>query len=351
MPASTSSRRPGRIYSYDVTGGCYVEGGHHSTGSGSVFARGALKKLWRPGLEEEQAVVGRHRGALRRRRRRLGHRGPRPRPPDLADRGRRRPLRRAVRRAGRPRGARAAHRRGPSRQPGRCPMSMPFYVPPEQVMKDRADFARKGIARGRSVIVRGLRQAASPSSPRTPRAPCTRCRRSTTASPSRRSGATTSSRACGSPASATPTCAATPTTAPTSRPGPSPTRMPRRSGPSSPRSPSPSRSRSSSPRSGSTADSDQIFRLTYDGSVADEQGFVAMGGASEAAEERLGTGWRPGMTLGEVLRLAVDVLGAGENGERRALGRGPARGRRARPRPSAPLVPAHRRSAAHPSAR
>jgi proteasome beta subunit len=46
----------GRIYSYDVTGGCYVEAGHHSTGSGSVFARGALKKLWRPGLEEQQAV-------------------------------------------------------------------------------------------------------------------------------------------------------------------------------------------------------------------------------------------------------------------------------------------------------
>ena len=32
-------------------------------------------------------------------------------------------------------------------------MSMPFYVAPEQQMKDRADFARKGISRGRSVIV------------------------------------------------------------------------------------------------------------------------------------------------------------------------------------------------------
>jgi proteasome alpha subunit len=32
-------------------------------------------------------------------------------------------------------------------------MSMPFYVSPEQVMKDRADYARKGIARGRSVVV------------------------------------------------------------------------------------------------------------------------------------------------------------------------------------------------------
>jgi proteasome alpha subunit len=29
---------------------------------------------------------------------------------------------------------------------------MPFYVPPEQMMKDRADYARKGIARGRSLI-------------------------------------------------------------------------------------------------------------------------------------------------------------------------------------------------------
>jgi proteasome alpha subunit len=32
-------------------------------------------------------------------------------------------------------------------------MSMPFYVSPEQMMKDRADFARKNIARGRPVVV------------------------------------------------------------------------------------------------------------------------------------------------------------------------------------------------------
>ena len=32
-------------------------------------------------------------------------------------------------------------------------MSMPMYVPPEQLIKDRADFARKGIARGRSIAV------------------------------------------------------------------------------------------------------------------------------------------------------------------------------------------------------
>ena len=32
-------------------------------------------------------------------------------------------------------------------------MAMPYYVSPEQLMKDKADYARKGIARGKSVIV------------------------------------------------------------------------------------------------------------------------------------------------------------------------------------------------------
>ena len=31
-------------------------------------------------------------------------------------------------------------------------MTMPYYVAPEQVMKDRADYARKGIARGRAMV-------------------------------------------------------------------------------------------------------------------------------------------------------------------------------------------------------
>ena len=46
----------GRIFSYDVTGGCYPERDPHSIGSGSLFARGSLKKLWRPGLPENDAV-------------------------------------------------------------------------------------------------------------------------------------------------------------------------------------------------------------------------------------------------------------------------------------------------------
>ena len=46
----------GRIISYDVTGGRYEETAFHSVGSGSLFARGALKKLWRPGLDAATAV-------------------------------------------------------------------------------------------------------------------------------------------------------------------------------------------------------------------------------------------------------------------------------------------------------
>lgn len=34
-------------------------------------------------------------------------------------------------------------------------MTMPFYVPPEQLMKDRAEYARKGIARGKSLVAVG----------------------------------------------------------------------------------------------------------------------------------------------------------------------------------------------------
>ena len=50
------ARGGGRIFSYDVTGGCYEEHQHHSVGSGSLFARGALKKLWRADMSEDEAV-------------------------------------------------------------------------------------------------------------------------------------------------------------------------------------------------------------------------------------------------------------------------------------------------------
>jgi proteasome beta subunit len=50
-------RATGRIFSYDVTGGRYEERNHHSVGSGSVFARGSLKKRWRPDLDAAGAAA------------------------------------------------------------------------------------------------------------------------------------------------------------------------------------------------------------------------------------------------------------------------------------------------------
>ncbi|MGH3327056.1 MAG: proteasome subunit beta [Streptomycetales bacterium] len=47
----------GRIYSYDVTGGRYEEHSFHAVGSGALFARGSLKKLFRDDFSEEQAVT------------------------------------------------------------------------------------------------------------------------------------------------------------------------------------------------------------------------------------------------------------------------------------------------------
>lgn len=65
---------------------------------------------------------------------------------------------------------------------------------------------------------------------------------------------------------------------------------------------------------------DQIYRLSYDGSVADEHGWVVMGGQAERLAGLLGAGWRPGMTLAQALGLAVQVLGsAADDGEPRTL--------------------------------
>ncbi|MDF2747777.1 MAG: prcB [Propionibacteriaceae bacterium] len=47
----------GRIFSYDGTGGKYEEHAFFSVGSGSVFARGSLKKLYRPDLEAGEATM------------------------------------------------------------------------------------------------------------------------------------------------------------------------------------------------------------------------------------------------------------------------------------------------------
>jgi proteasome alpha subunit len=60
---------------------------------------------------------------------------------------------------------------------------------------------------------------------------------------------------------------------------------------------------------GTTPEEDQIYRLTYDGSVADEHGFVAMGGSAETISQELEQRYRDGMPLEEALRLATELLG------------------------------------------
>ena len=161
-------------------------------------------------------------------------------------------------------------------------MSVPFYVSPEQIIKDKADYARKGIARGRSVVVLQYRGRDRASWRRTPHGPCTRSARSTTASPSQRSASTTSSRTCASPASGWPTCEAI--------------SFDRRDvtvrnlanayaqtlGTIFTETSKPYEVELVVAEVGDDASGDQMYRLTFDGSVADEHGFVVMGGSAEA---------------------------------------------------------------------
>ncbi|ACZ22008.1 20S proteasome subunit (alpha or beta) [Sanguibacter keddieii DSM 10542] len=186
-------------------------------------------------------------------------------------------------------------------------MSMPFYVSPEQLMKDRADYARKGIARGRSVVVAAYDGGIA----------------FATENPSRalhkiseiydriafaavgKYNEFENLRVAG-------------------------VRYADLRGYSYDRSDVDARglanayaqtlgtvfTTESKPleveivvaQVGATAHDDQIYRLSYDGSVADEHGFVVMGGEAEQLGTAMTERWRPGLTLSEVLRLVREVL-------------------------------------------
>jgi len=66
---------------------------------------------------------------------------------------------------------------------------------------------------------------------------------------------------------------------------------------------------------GQTAEDDQIYRLTYDGSVSDEQGFVAMGGQADTVAESLQQHHNPDATLQDAVAVAVRALEAGTAGQ------------------------------------
>jgi proteasome alpha subunit len=72
---------------------------------------------------------------------------------------------------------------------------------------------------------------------------------------------------------------------------------------------------------GASPEQDELYRLTYDGSVFDEVGVVAMGGQAESILGGLRERHSGSAGLEETLRLAVDVLGS-VGGEPRSLGAG-----------------------------
>ncbi len=67
---------------------------------------------------------------------------------------------------------------------------------------------------------------------------------------------------------------------------------------------------------GEAAADDQLFRLTYDGQVADEHGFAVMGGQTDVVAGALQAADIAGAPLKEALRAAVAALGHGEKGDR-----------------------------------
>lgn len=187
-------------------------------------------------------------------------------------------------------------------------MSVPFYVSPEQIMRDKADFARKGIARGRSVVVMQneggiVFVAENPS----------RALHKISELYDRIGFAAVgkynefeSLRVAG-------------------------VRLADMRGYSYDRSDVTGRSlanayaqtlgtiftETSKPfeveivvaEVGVQPADDQLYRLMFDGSVADERGYVAMGGSAEPISAGLAEAWHEGLSLEECVRIAVRLLG------------------------------------------
>jgi proteasome alpha subunit len=72
---------------------------------------------------------------------------------------------------------------------------------------------------------------------------------------------------------------------------------------------------------GATSADDQMYRLTYDGTIVDEPEFLAMGGQSDLLTNEVRSRYSAGLPLREALAAAVGALGAvgGSNGTPRAL--------------------------------
>jgi proteasome alpha subunit len=198
-------------------------------------------------------------------------------------------------------------------------MSVPFYVSPEQIMRDKADFARKGIARGRSVVVMqydgGIVFVAENPSHALHKISELYDRIGFAAVG--KYNEFESLRVAG-------------------------VRLADMRGYSYDRSDVTGRSlanayaqtlgtiftETSKPfeveivvaEVGQSPADDQLYRLMFDGSVADEHGYVAMGGTVEPIATALATAWHEGMSLDECVRTAVHLLGEHGDEQPRQLG-------------------------------
>jgi proteasome alpha subunit len=65
---------------------------------------------------------------------------------------------------------------------------------------------------------------------------------------------------------------------------------------------------------GKTADADQIYRIIFDGSVAEEHGFVVMGGQADRVAAVLKERYEAGLSLTEAMRLAIAALASQGDG-------------------------------------
>lgn len=70
---------------------------------------------------------------------------------------------------------------------------------------------------------------------------------------------------------------------------------------------------------GDRVEQDQVYRITYDGSVVDHRGFVVIGGAAEAVTAALEQTYTENPSLGDALRTAVSALAQNGDGEPREV--------------------------------
>jgi proteasome alpha subunit len=59
---------------------------------------------------------------------------------------------------------------------------------------------------------------------------------------------------------------------------------------------------------GQTQEADHLYRLTFDGSIADEHGFIVMGGQADKVSEAVAAGWRGELDFAGAIRLALAGL-------------------------------------------